>query len=71
MKFLEQFIAKCVCKGIEMYVSTHRFGIRRKTEVLPLTHEEFVNFLHDELTEKGAQSYLTATTPINSLQCEQ
>lgn len=41
MKFIENYIAKCICKGIELYVSKHRFGFNGMLEMIPMTKEEF------------------------------
>lgn len=57
-KNIENFIAKCVCKGIEMYVSKHRFGFNGMIEMLPLTNQDFEKHLYTQLTEDAAKDYI-------------
>lgn len=64
-KQIENFIVKCVCKGIEMYVSQHRFGFNGMLEMLPLTNEDFKKHLSKQLTEEAAKSYLETVPTIH------
>ena len=61
IKKLKNWIAECVCKGIELYVSKHRFGFNGQIEMLPMTHKEFEKHLYKKLTEDAADSYLEET----------
>lgn len=40
MKRIENFIARCVCKGIEMYMRKYRIYISNE-ELIPMTDEQF------------------------------
>lgn len=63
MRKIENWIAKCVYKGIELYMSKHRFGFNGHLEMLPMTHAEFEKHLHQVLADDAAESYLEETTP--------
>lgn len=58
---IKKFIAECVCKGIELYVSRHRFGFHGMLEMIPMTKEEFEKHIYDKLTDEGAKEYLEKT----------
>ena len=63
MKKIKNFIAECVCKGIELYVSRHRFGFRGMLEMLPMTHKEFEEHIYKILEHDAAKDYFeTAPT---------
>ena len=70
-KQIENFIVKCVCKGIEMYVSQHRFGFNGMLEMLPLTNEDFKKHLSKQLTEEAAKSYLETVPTIHPQDVQQ
>lgn len=46
MEKIKKFIAECVCKGIELYVSRHRFGFHGMLEMIPMTKEEFEKHIY-------------------------
>lgn len=71
MESLKNYIAKCVCKGIEMYVNKHRFAFKGMIEMLPMTHEEFEKHVYKVLTKDAAKSYLEDTTPTTQPQLPQ
>lgn len=71
MKKIKNFIAECVCKGIELYVSRHRFGFRGMLEMLPMTHKEFEEHIYKKLERDAAKSYLEETTPTTRPHLEQ
>lgn len=41
MKWFKRFLAECVCRGIDLYMKMHRFGLRGQIEVVPMTNVEF------------------------------
>lgn len=53
---IENLIAKCVCKGIEMYMRKYRL-YKSYYEVIPMTEEEFKNELAENNTKKFSESY--------------
>lgn len=55
-KKIENFIARCVCKGIEMYMRKYRL-YKSYYEVIPMTEEDFKNELTENNTEKFSESY--------------
>ena len=62
MKIIKKFIAECVCKGIELYVSKYRFGMHGQIEIYPMTHKEFEKYIYETFTTKeAAQEYLEET----------
>ena len=42
---IENFLAKCVCKGIELYMRKYRL-YKSYYEVIPMTEEEFKKRTH-------------------------
>lgn len=71
MEKIKKFIAECVCMGIEIYVSKHRFGFNGTLEMLPMTHEEFEKHIYKILTKDAAKSYLEDTAPTTQPQTPQ
>lgn len=57
-KKIENFLAKCVYKGIELYMRKHRFGFNGMLEMLPLKNEDFEKHLQKQLTKDAAKNYL-------------
>lgn len=45
MKILKNFIAKCVCSGIELYAKKYRFVLNSSIEIIPLQHKDFEKHL--------------------------
>lgn len=45
MKFVERFISKCVCKGLELYFRKYRLAINHSIEIIPLKDEDFEKHL--------------------------
>ena len=55
-KKIENFIARCVCKGIEMYMKKYRL-YKSYYEILPMSDEEFRKELTEKNTEQFCESY--------------
>ncbi|RGN37407.1 hypothetical protein [Bacteroides oleiciplenus] len=53
---IENFIAKCVCKGIELYMRKYRI-YKSYYEMIPMTEEEFKKELTEKNTEQFCESY--------------
>lgn len=71
MEFIENYIAKCICKGIELYVSKHRFGFNGMIEMLPMTNNEFEKHIYKILEKDAAKNYLEETAPTTHPQLPQ
>ena len=70
---MKRFIAKCVCAGIELYMSKHRFGITGMIEVRPYTHKQFREHLVKVFqgNEENADNYLSENAPTTAPHSEQ
>lgn len=55
-KKIENFIAKCVCKGIELYMRKYRL-YKSYYEVIPMTEEEFKKELTNTNTKEFCENY--------------
>ena len=53
---IENIIARCVCKGIEMYMKKYRL-YQSYYEVIPMTEADFKNELAENNTKKFSESY--------------
>lgn len=71
MGFIKNYIAKCVSKGIEIYMKNHRIGFNGMIEMLPMTNEEFEKHIYKILEKDAAKSYLEETAPTTQPQLPQ
>lgn len=53
---IENFLARCVCKGIEIYMKKHRL-YKTYYEVIPMTEEEFKKEIKEKNTEQFCNTY--------------
>ena len=53
---IENFLAKCVCKGIELYMRKYRIYMSND-ELIPMTDEQFKEELINHKTEKISKYY--------------
>lgn len=53
---IENFLAKCVCKGIELYMQKYRI-YNSNDELIPMTNEQFKEELINHKTEKFSKYY--------------
>jgi len=53
---IENFLAKCVCKGIELYMRKYRIYMSND-ELIPMTDEQFKEELINHKTEKFSKYY--------------
>lgn len=53
---IENFLAKCVCKGIELYMRKYRL-YKSYYEVIPMTEEEFKKELINTNTKEFCKNY--------------
>lgn len=53
---IENFLAKCVCKGIEMYMRKYRIYTSHE-ELIPMSDEEFRKEVIEHTTETFSKKY--------------
>lgn len=63
---IENFLAKCVCKGIELYMRKYRIYMSND-ELIPMTDEQFKEELINHKTENSANTILSDTTNIEKV----
>lgn len=52
MKRIENFIIRCVYRGIELYMSKHRLAHIGQIETMPMTDAEFEKYLNSIFPDK-------------------
>lgn len=72
MNLIERFIAKCVCKGIELYFKKYRLATIGHIEIIPLDKEGFEKHLLNvfQNNSESVRNYL-ANAPTTAPQVEQ
>ncbi len=45
MKFIEKFMARCVCEGLELYFRKYRLTFNHSIEIIPLKEDDFKKHL--------------------------
>ena len=60
-KKLENFIARCVYKGVVLYMKDHRFGHIGGIETIPMNKEQFEKYIKDFFfnDEETVSAYLS------------
>lgn len=70
---IENFIAKCVYKGIQNYINDHRFALNNMVEIMPLQEEQFKKHLYKvfQNNQEAVNNYLSETAPTTQPHLEQ